>query len=338
MAVLGRSKPLWDDPHSTSGTVATTVIDNVKVIEHAVRRAGGIPSGLTPEQLDMALENLYLILASQSNRGVNLWCLDKVLIPLVPGQKHYKLPVGTVNVQNVAFRIPNSLPYTVVKGPASWTMTLAGKVRSVGVKMLYDAQVNMSLDYMNASQSWKSIKTVSQFMKAGEWLWLDLDPSYDCTGFRFRDIAGTALPVGDVNLCDSFYETHMAPMNRDDYHGLTDKNVPGRPVSYLFDRQIQPILTVWQVPTDPSWVLTAWRQRQPQDVGGALDKLEVPERWKECIIWMLAKTLAYELPNIPADRIQLCEQNAANALREAEADEGDNMPLSILPNISGYTR
>jgi hypothetical protein len=337
MTVVNRSKPLWDDPHGTSGSVATTVMDTIKVIEHATRRAGGIPATLTPEQLETASDNLYLILTSIANRGINLWCLDKQVLALAPGKKHYALPVGTVNVQNVAYRTSQLLAATAVRAPASYTLTATGTIRSVGVVFDFDYQMSAVLEYMSDTQPWKAVRTVNQFVRAGTVQWFDLDPSLAITAFRFRDPANAALPVREAFLATGHRELPLSPINRDDYAALPDKNSAGTPTSYLFERQVQPILTLWQVPTSDRDALVVRRQRQVQDVGGMLDKIEVPERWFDCIIWMLAKNLAYELPALPAERIAMCEKNADAALREAELEEGDGMPLSITPNISGYT-
>ena len=86
---------------ATSGTVAQTVISTAKVLEHALRRAGVTASAQTPDVVDVAKECLYLLLSHYANTSLNLWCIEKVLVPLTEGKAEYSLPRGTNDVLNV---------------------------------------------------------------------------------------------------------------------------------------------------------------------------------------------------------------------------------------------
>lgn len=323
----------------SSGTVAFTVIDTVKVIEHAVRRAGSSASTLTPEQLDAAYDNLYLILTSMVNRGVNLWCLEEVLLPLYINQAKYALPVGTVSVVEARYR-------TVQPATATWgtqptvkatTLSEALTARTFGMLMRVDGTFNFALEYKNSSGAWVKLAEIKAQAKVGEWVWLDIDNPQTSREFRVRELNNLSFFVSDYVLADQYSEQPMMAYNRDDYVGIANKNVAGAPLNYLYEKQITPIMTIWPVPNNTKNVLVVTRQRQVQDVGPLLSKLEIPERWYECIIWMLAKNMAYELPNMTTERITLCTTQAAESLREAELGESDGAPMRILPNISGYT-
>lgn len=91
---------------ATSGTIATTVIKTSHLIEKALRRCGLNPASATVETLDTAREDLFMLMMSLSNRGLNLWCIDQQVIPLVAGQATYVLPPGTLDVLNVLFQTP----------------------------------------------------------------------------------------------------------------------------------------------------------------------------------------------------------------------------------------
>jgi len=85
---------------ATSGTVGNTVINTAKLLEKAIRRCGLSPQALTPETVETAREDLFMLLLSLSNRGLNLWCIDKKLLALNVGQGTYTLPVGTQSILN----------------------------------------------------------------------------------------------------------------------------------------------------------------------------------------------------------------------------------------------
>jgi len=92
---------------ATSGTIATTVIKTSQLIEKALRRCGINPASATVETLDTAREDLFMLMMSLSNRGLNLWCIDQQIIPLVAGQATYVLPDGTLDVLNALIQTPS---------------------------------------------------------------------------------------------------------------------------------------------------------------------------------------------------------------------------------------
>jgi hypothetical protein len=84
--------------------------------------------------------------------------------------------------------------------------------------------------------------------------------------------------------------------------------------------------------------MTVWYSRQIMDVGALTDELEVPQRWYEATIFMLAHRLALELPAVADARIMYLEKMATQFLYEAEEEERDKSPIYFAPNISVYTR
>lgn len=89
---------------ATSGTVAQTQFDATSMIEAATRRCGVLPAMLSAELLLSAKNNLFLLLTRLSNRGVNLWCIQTVSVPMVPSQAVYVLPAGTVDVMTTMLK------------------------------------------------------------------------------------------------------------------------------------------------------------------------------------------------------------------------------------------
>jgi hypothetical protein len=84
--------------------------------------------------------------------------------------------------------------------------------------------------------------------------------------------------------------------------------------------------------------MTVWYSRQIMDVGSLTDELEIPQRWYEATVMMLAHRMSLELPGIQMDRISYLERMAAQYLMEAEQEERDKSPIYFAPNISVYTR
>lgn len=335
---------------NTSGSVGNTIIDVVSIIDHAVRRAGIPPSVLTPEQLAAARDNLYLILTSIMNKGVNLWCVDRQYVPLVAEQIEHPLPVGTVDVLNANYAVPT------VQTPNASLVTSSiidhfesePTVRLIGIQFRAAGTHDLTLDstwrdYTDPDITWDPILSTGPFyVRAGEWKWFDLDAYHYDNNFRFRSNNGANL--GTVIASKRFYisdmhEVPMSRLSRDSYTDLPNKTLLGRPLQYMFDKQLTPVVRVWPLSDGSEEALMViWRQRQVQDVGMLYNKLEVPERWLEAVIWGLARNLAFELPGAAPDRIPLCTGMAEKFFQEAGDGETDGAPIFIQPNISGYTR
>jgi isocitrate lyase len=74
------------------------------------------------------------------------------------------------------------------------------------------------------------------------------------------------------------------------------------------------------------------------DVGTMAQEVEVPQRWYEAIVSMLAVKMAMEMIEVDPQIIPMLDSKAAQALAIAQAEERDNSPMMIAPNISPYTR
>jgi predicted thioredoxin/glutaredoxin len=84
--------------------------------------------------------------------------------------------------------------------------------------------------------------------------------------------------------------------------------------------------------------IVLWVQRYIMDVGTMTQQVEVPQRWYEAIVAMLASKLALEIAEVDTSLIPLLDQKANVALYTAQAEERDNSPMMMAPNIAVYTR
>lgn len=321
----------------TSGTVGATFIDTVQVIEHAARRCGKQPSSLTPENLDMARNNLHLILSKLSNRGVNLWAVDEFQLSTVAGKSSYVLPTGTESILNIVKRTIDRVESTPAYGASSHGVLFElTPVRTFAFKLVAPLIARIQLEYF-LEGIWVKYEDLEDVNLAPGWHWYTLNPAIACEGFRIRETSEKVLVAADMLVSLSDRDAPMSPMNRDTYTALPDKGSLGEPNNYFFDKQINPAINLWPVPNHDLYRLVLWRQRRIHDVGSFSQKLEIPERWFECVIWSLAKNMAFELPDVTELRINLCVTQEIAALQDAELGESDAAPMFMLPNIRGYT-
>jgi len=148
------------------------------------------------------------------------------------------------------------------------------------------------------------------------------------------------LSLRELFFGNNSTEITMARLNRDDYTNLPNKNfTANQPFQYWFNRTIpQSKIYLWPVPSDPFIQMTVWYSRQIDDVGALTDELEVPQRWYEATVMMLAHRMSLELPGVPLDRVQYLEAQAEKYLGQSEAEERDKSPIYLAPAIGVYTR
>lgn len=324
---------------ATSGTVAQTVLDTATILEHAMRRCGLPASVQTPETVEIGKQNLYLLLINLANRGINLWCVDKVFVGLTTGKARYELPVGSLRVLNVLYSVVTRASGTDTVTAASVTTELdsSTQVARYGFKPSSPFTDTLEFEYSEDGVSWTSARSFpSQSWEQDEWYWFELDPPITATYFRVT--ATTALALAEFCLASAVRDLPMTQFNRDEYAQQVNKNFQQTPcTNFYFEKLVQPTLTVWPTPAGNYDHLTVWRHRFAQDVGSLTQQIEAPQQWMEAVIWLLAARLSFELPNIDPQRRSEVLNTSEKFLLEAELSESDNAPVYFVPGIGVYT-
>jgi len=335
---------------ATSGTVGQTSIDVTNIVEHAYRRCGKLASTISSELQLSARENLYFLLSDLANRGLSLWCVEKQILGMQANNITYPLRQGTVDVMTALYRTKTDLTGTTISG-AGWQGLDLGTGNETAV---YNAAISFAgataatlvLESSDDAVTWVWMADFpfATLQPANTWLSVDADNSRQVRYWRVRDTSGTLPTLGELTFSNLPYEIPMAKMSNDDYASLPNKtfSVPAgsKSLQYWFDKQVVPRIWIWpaqQVSTDQ---VVVWSQRHIQDVGALTNTLDVPQRWLESIILLLACRCAVELPagELPQGRLEYLEAKCAEHLAQAEDGESDGSPIRIAPNIAGYNR
>jgi hypothetical protein len=353
-----------------SGTVGQTVINVQQVIDHAVRRCGKLAEEITSEQQITARESLYFLLSNLGNRGIQYWAINKKVFGLKADQYVYELPDGSIDVLNALYRrmnrpTPNGTGgYTASSGVVANAFdsnvdTICvqtapnGNIAvnfgtdnpvyagSIGILPGASGVFNVVLEYSTDGAAWHTLYDPGEVTWVDdEWLWYDITVGQTVQYYRMRETGGATLAVREFYVGNNSTEIVMARLNRDDYTNLPNKNfTANQPFQFWFDRTIpRPTIYLWPAPSDPFVQMTIWYSRQIMDVGTLQDQLEIPQRWYEAVVMMLAHRLSLELPGVQADRIGYLEKMADKFLYDAEQEERDKSPIYWYPNVSVYTR
>ena len=329
---------------AVSGTVSTTVFNTRKVVDHAYRRCRIPPEGISSEQISFALDTLYLILSMLANRGLQLWCIESYLMPLYQAQGLITMPNGVVDILNTNLRTVEVLNSTTTNTTTSTTyqtnFPTATQVTTVGIEWS-GASTSYALETSTDGTTWTTLETeANPNATVGTVTWSDIQGSLATLYFRVRATTGT-LNQAQVILANTPNEIPMARLNRDDYVNLPNKAFQGRPLQFWVDRLLNaPVLYLWPVPS-PQFVtaqVVVWVKRYIMDVGTMTQEIEIPQRWYDAIVYVLASRLAEETPSVDPQMIAILDQKAQRSLLEAENEERDNSPIYLTPNIAVYTR
>jgi hypothetical protein len=325
-----------------SGTVSQTVFNTRRVIEHAARRCKLPAQSLSAEHVDIANDLLYLLLSDLANQGAPLWCIQKSLYPLYEGVSGVVTYSGTVDILNANLRSLQEVTGTDTDTATS-RVTEFDSATAVGTVGVLWSAASAPIEFARSDDgaTWTIVQSEVPSAVSGEWTWYDLNSVSEATYFRVRATSGT-LDFGQIYLGNMPTEIPLARLNRDDYTNLPNKQFQSnRPLQYWLDRQsLSPVMNMWPVPNAAATEMqvVVWAHRHIMDVGTMTEELEVPQRWYETIVAMLAAKMAMEYVEVDAGIIPILDGKAQATLYQTQQEERDNSPINLAPNIGAYTR
>lgn len=351
---------------TTSGTVSQTVFNTAKIIDRAFGPTKIAPQQITPEYQQIARDLLYAFLSTLASKGITLWAIDKVILPIYQDVQDVPCPPETVDVLNANLRTATRLTgtYTSSEGTAALafdgdittfctqvtpagniTVQFPGQTRfnTVGFFSGATATWNIQIQTSNDGVTWTPIYTNAALpVVLDQWFWVDIEgiPEVGVKYVRLQAVGTTVLNVAEFVVQTTLQEIPIAKINRDDYSNLPDKWFLGRPLQFWFNKQIpDPFLTLWPSPQYQYTFnqIVLYTQRYIQDVGTLTQSLEIPQRWILAIISELARLLNNHIPEAKGDPNLLAIEAKAQ-LDIAWGSETDGAPTYLRPRLWTYTR
>ena len=355
---------------ATSGTVGLTTVSVQDLIDDAARASGKLAEELTVEQVQSSKRNLFYVLSSIINKGIQYFAIKKTVIGLNANQYIYDMPVGSNDALNVLYRqmerpaggYATSAGGTVANVYDGDTATYCQQtsangnisvnfgasnpiyIGSIGILPYVSgggsATWTITYEYSVDATTWVTLTSLgSTVVTDNEWIWTDIDPGENVIAYRVRVSGGVTLALREFYLGNNSREIQMSRLNRDDYTNLPNKNfTANQPFQFWFDRTIPvPSIYLWPVPSDPFIQMTVWYSAQIEDIGALSGELAIPDRWLLAIESMLAHRMSLILPAVPLERVKYLEGQADRNFNDAEQEERDKSPIYWAPNISVYT-
>jgi hypothetical protein len=123
-------------------------------------------------------------------------------------------------------------------------------------------------------------------------------------------------------------------ISRSDYLDFPNKTDQGRPSQFYFDRQISPVITLWQTPENSTDQLVYYYVRRIEDVNTLTNTTGIPFRFFPCMVAGLAYYLA--IKRAP-DRVQMMKAIYEEEFQRAANEDEDRVPL-VLRASARYLR
>lgn len=325
-----------------SGTVSQTDFNTRKVIETGFRRCKIPAEQITPEYVEIANNALYLWISELASQGVPLWCIENQIYPIYDGVGQIETPQGTVDILNANLRTPMRVTGSDTTTATEYETDFTDETFVTMVGVLWDgASVPIAIERSDDGVTWETIQSESPEAVAGQWTWYDLDSSVAAQFIRVRATSGV-LTFTEIFWGNNPYEIPLYRMSRDTYTQQSNRFFQSnRPLQYWLDRRVnRPIMRFYPVPNDAAiyYQIVVWVQRNIMDIGTMTQSVEVPQRWFEALCSGLAAKLAMEIIEVDPALVPILDAKADRAMQIAQAEERDNSPEMIQPDISMYTR
>jgi len=147
-------------------------------------------------------------------------------------------------------------------------------------------------------------------------------------------LAPDVIDILDMALRRSGVDFEMTRISRSDYLNFPNKTDQGRPSQFYFDRQISPVITLWQTPDNSSDQLVFYYVRRIEDVNTLTNTTGIPFRFYPCMVAGLAYYLA--IKRAP-ERVQMMKAIYEEEFQRAANEDEDRVPL-ILRASARYLR
>ena len=123
----------------------------------------------------------------------------------------------------------------------------------------------------------------------------------------------------------------IARISMSTYATIPVKTTQGRPVQVWVNRQAQPQIVVWPIPSVNTYILMYWRMRRMQDTGNAGQyTFDIPQRFLPPLIAGLAYKIAMKRPEA-ASRLPALKAEYEEQWMNASAEDREKASIRIVP-------
>jgi hypothetical protein len=328
---------------STSGEIGQITLTLQELLDAAFRGCRLTPQQISAEMLLNGRKCLQRMLNTLPSRASPLWARDHKILAFPLNQRAMALPDGTIDIIGKAqCRTYQPFTKTATNNGSNVTYDLA-ETSLIAVLGFMPVTTGSETIVVSTSNDGTTFTTQwapgAQSYTAGVMTWFELEP---LIAARYVRITGPILAeIDELFVGGSPSDVEITRRSHADYLAIANTTTSGTPREYWLDRKARnPEMRFWPIPDSSTAysVLSIWRQRHIEDVGTMTQQIEIPARWEEAIISMLAYRIAFDTPQVQIDIVNMLKPKADEALSMIASDERDATPIRFAINLRGYQR
>ena len=314
----------------TSGQTAFN-LDLTELVEEAFERCG--MQDRTGYDLRTARRSINLMTIEWANKGINLWTVEEISVPLVPNQGIYALPVDTIDILDAITRTSNSSPtnqqdINLSRISESTYSTIPNKLTTGRpIQMWVNRQSGNSdlTQYVVTTTAISATATTITLGTATNPTPTQLNlPS---TGFIQIDseiIAYTNIVGNQLQNC---------------WRGQNGTTAATHALNTAVYQQYLPSVNIWPTPNSgTTYTLVYWRMRRIQDAGGGINIADIPFRFVNCFVAGLAYMLSIKLAGVDPQRVMGLKADYDQQFDLAAQEDRDKAAIRFVPRNLFYAR
>jgi hypothetical protein len=147
-------------------------------------------------------------------------------------------------------------------------------------------------------------------------------------GVAQYNMAASVVDILDMVLRRDGVDIDMNRISRTGYLNFPKKDQEGRPSQFFFDRQIAPVLNLWQTPDRSTDEVVFYAVNRIDDAGSFTNTIEVPFRFYPALVAGLAYYLAVKRDPM---RVQILKPIYEEEMARAVSEDTDRVPLRLVP-------
>jgi len=343
---------------STSGTYEFGSTTNEKIIREAYERVGVVGNLIVGQKVESALMSLNFICVSWINKRLNLFTIKQGMLGLVPGQGTYIMPGYVVDILKCSLRnSTRNLGGTAVasEGAAinafdgnpdtactqttpngnisySWGGGLRA-ISMIGVMSFVDRNYTLKAQYSYDGATWVDALVTEQTSYRKNIIeWFTIPTPISAGYFRILETGGSVLNISELYFNNNTIDSPLSKSSWSDYNVYANKDQIGTPCSFWFDRQITPVLNIYQVPGNIYNNIFYTFKRQIQDIGDMVDTAEIPTRFFDALTSELAYRLCIKEKKL--ELLDALKQEAYEAFKYVAFEDEESVPVKITPKAA----
>ena len=143
-------------------------------------------------------------------------------------------------------------------------------------------------------------------------------------------LGADTIDILEMVLRRSSNDTTMSRISRGEYLNIPNKSDQGRPSQIFVDRQVNPVLYLWQTPENSTDQIVYYRLVRIDDADTYTDDFDMPFRFFPCLVAGLAYYLSMK---IAPDRIATLKSIYDEEFARAASEDRDRASLKLVPRV-----